>query len=97
MNAWLDWIDGITPANASITSKGSKITGTPAIFGGDFQYISVAQKTTEYNNDSSTSAGILQAMNFMDSSLEQIIAKLKAKGYYQDALIPCKQAQTGAY
>jgi hypothetical protein len=31
MNAWLDWIDGITPVNASITSKGSKITGTPAI------------------------------------------------------------------
>lgn len=29
VNAWLDWVDGITPANASITSKGSKITGTP--------------------------------------------------------------------
>ncbi len=68
-----------------------------AIFGGNFQYISIAQKTVEYNNDSSISAGVLQAMNFMDSSLGQIVAKLKAKGYYQDTLIPCKQARTGAY
>jgi hypothetical protein len=83
--------------DGSITSKGSKITGTPAIFGGNFPYISVAPKTVEYNNDSSISAGILQAMNFADPSLGQIIAKLKARGYYQDTLIPCKQERIGAY
>jgi hypothetical protein len=69
----------------------------PAIFGGNFQYASVARKNVEYNNDSSTSSGILRAMNFIDSSLGQIVAKLKAKSYYQDTLIPCKQARTGAY
>ena len=87
VNAWLDWIDGITPVNASITSGGAKITGMPAIFGGNFQCVSVAEKIAEYNNDSSISPGILQAMDFVDSSLGKIVAKLKAKGYYQDTLI----------
>jgi hypothetical protein len=97
MNAWLDWTDSIIPVNASIASKGSKITGIPAIFGGNFQYVSVAPKTVEYNGDSSTSAGILQAMNFVGSFLRQIVAKLKAKGYYPDALIPWKQERIGGY
>jgi hypothetical protein len=87
VNAWLDWIDGITPVNASITSGGSQISGPPAIFGGNFQSVSVAQKTLEYNNDSSISTGILKALDFVDSSLGQIVAKLKAKGYYEDTLI----------
>jgi hypothetical protein len=60
----------------------------PAIFGGNFQYVSVARKTIECNNDASTSAGILQAMKFVGSFLRQIVAKLKAKAYYPDALIP---------
>src|SRR3954447_6795165 len=77
VNAWLEWIDGITPVNASITSGGSQITGMPAIMGGNFQCVSVAQKTVEYKNDSSLSAGILQALDFVDSSLGQIVAKLK--------------------
>lgn len=87
MNAWLDWVEGITPVNASITSEGSPITGMPALFGGNFQSVSVAQKTIEYNNDSSISTGILKAIDFVDSSLGQIVAKLKAKGYYEDTLI----------
>jgi hypothetical protein len=69
----------------------------PAIFGDNFQYVSVAQKTVEYNNDSSTSAGILQAMIFVGSFLRQIVAKLKAKGYYPDTLIPWKQERIGDY
>ena len=68
MNAWLDWTDGIIPVNASIASKGSKTTRMPAIFGGNFQYVSFAQKAVKYNNDSSISAGILQVMNFVGSS-----------------------------
>ena len=87
VNAWLGWIDGITPVNASITSGGSKITAMPSFFGGNFQCVSVAEKTAEYNNDSSISAGILQALDFVDASLGQIVTKLKAKGYYKDTLI----------
>jgi hypothetical protein len=68
MNAWLDWTDGIIPVNASIASKGSKTTRMPAIFGGNIQYVSVAQKTVKYNNDSPISGGILQVMNFVGSS-----------------------------
>lgn len=87
VNAWLDWIDGITPVNASITSGGSKISSMPKLMGGNFQCVSVAQKTIEYNNDSSISPGILLAMDFVDSSLGKVVAKLKAKGYYEDTLI----------
>jgi hypothetical protein len=87
VNAWLDWIDGITPVNASITSGGSKISSMPTLTGGNFQCVSVAQKTIEYNNDSSISPGLLKAFDFVDSSLGKIVAKLKAKGYYEDTLI----------
>jgi hypothetical protein len=87
VNAWLEWIDGITPVNASITSGGSEITSMPAIRGGIFQCVSGAQKTVDYNHDSSLSAGIIRAIDFVDSSLGQIVAKLKNKGYYDDALI----------
>ena len=82
VNAFLDWIDGVSPANST-----GAISGMPAYFGGNFQSVSVAQKTIEYNNDTSFSAGILKAIDFVDVSLGQIVAKLKAKGYLDDTLI----------
>lgn len=87
VNAWLDWIDGITPVNATTAFGGAKLTSMPTLMGGNFQCVSVAQKTLGYNNDSSISTGILKALDFVDSSLGQIVTKLKAKGYYEDTLI----------
>jgi hypothetical protein len=87
VNAWLDWIDGITPVNATTAFGGAKLTSMPTLMGGNFQCVSVAQKTIEYNNDSSISPGLLKAFDFVDSSLGKIVAKLKAKGYYGDTLI----------
>lgn len=82
VDAWLDWIDGVSPVNAS-----GSITGFPALMGGNFQSVSVAQKTVEYNNDSSLNAGLLQAMDFVDESIGKIVAKLQSKGLYNDTLI----------
>ena len=82
VNAWLEWIDGMVPAN----SQGS-LKKIPSLFGGNYQCLSVAQKTVEYNNDSSLSAGILKALDFVDRSMSQVVSKLKSKGYLQDTLI----------
>ena len=82
VNAWLDWIDAKSPVNAS-----GSIDKFPALMGGNFQSVSVAQKTAEYNNDSSLSRGILQALDFVDDSLGKIVAKLQSKGLYKDTLI----------
>jgi hypothetical protein len=87
VNAWLDWIDGITPVNATTAFGGATLTSMPTLMGGNFQCVSVAQKTIEYNKDSSISPGILEALDFVDSSLGKIVAKLQAKGYYEDTLI----------
>jgi hypothetical protein len=82
VNAWLDWIDGISPVNSS-----GSITSFPALMGGNFQSVSVAEKTVEYNNDSSLSTGLLQAIDFVDTSLGKIVAKLESKNLYNDTLI----------
>ena len=83
VNAWLDWIDGIDIVNQTGSVDGKM----PTLMGGNFQSVSVAQKTIEYNNDSSLSTGILEALDFVDNSLGQIVAKLKSHGYYDDSLI----------
>ena len=83
--AWLDWIDGITPTNASVMRP---LGGnTPTLFGGNFQSVSVGQKTQGYKSDLSFTDGLLKALDFVDSSLGQIVKKLKDKGIYDDTLI----------
>jgi hypothetical protein len=84
VQAWLSYIDGKTIAN----STGSLNPATmPALMGGNFQSVSVAQKTVGYNNDSSLSTGILQALDFVDGALGRIVAKLEQKGYLNESLI----------
>jgi hypothetical protein len=39
VDAFLDWIAGTTPANSEIQNA---LTGTPTLFGGNFQAVSVA-------------------------------------------------------
>ncbi|QIW95619.1 hypothetical protein AMS68_001137 [Peltaster fructicola] len=85
VNAWLEWLDGQTPANSE-GSLGGKI---PSLFGGNFQAVSVAQKTFGYANDSASSFSpqLITALTFVDNSLGLIINKLKAKGMYDETLI----------
>jgi hypothetical protein len=45
INVFLGWIAGTTPANSEIQNA---VTGTATLFGGNFQAVSVAQKTYGY-------------------------------------------------
>lgn len=86
VNAWLDWVDGMTPVNTTVYEP---LTGVPTFFGGNFQSMSVAQKTIGYNNDSSNSFSdaITEAMTFVDASIGAVVDKMKANGLYEDTLI----------
>lgn len=84
VDAFLDWIDGTSPAMA----EGS-IPKMPTLFGGNFQAVSVGEKTSGYNNDSALTftPDLLKAFDFVDSSLGKIYSKLGSKGYLKDTLI----------
>lgn len=85
VQAWLDWIDGVTPANSTY---GSLTAGQmPTLMGGNFQAVSVAQKTTGYTADLSFSSNLTQALDFVDKSIGQIVSKLKAKSLLDSTLI----------
>ena len=84
VQAWLDLIDGKTPVNASGSLKTASM---PSLMGGNFQSVSVAQKSVGYKNDSSLSPALLQAFDFVDGALGRIVAKLSSKGYLNDSLI----------
>jgi hypothetical protein len=42
VDAFLDWIKGTTPEHSEVQDK---LTGTPTLFGGNYQSVSVAQKS----------------------------------------------------
>lgn len=85
VNAWLDYIDGVTPANSTY---GSLSAGKmPSLFGGNFQSVNVAQKASGYTKDLSFTSPLLQALDFVDTSIGKIVAKLKQKNYLDDTLI----------
>jgi predicted AlkP superfamily pyrophosphatase or phosphodiesterase len=86
VNAWLAWIAGTpTPANSEVQDA---LTGPPTLFGGNFQAVSVAQKTYGYVPGSlAFTPNLLKALDFVDSSLGKIVAALKAKGIYDETLI----------
>lgn len=84
VNAFLDWLDGNVPANSE-GSLGGKI---PDIFGGNFQSVSVGQKTAGYVAGLlDFTAGLLTAITFVDKSLGAVVNKLKAKNIYDQTLI----------
>ncbi|KAK3675346.1 hypothetical protein LTR78_004856 [Recurvomyces mirabilis] len=87
VNAWLDWLDVTTPVNTTVYN--GSLTQIPTLFGGNFQAMSVAQKTVGYANDSTSSfsAAEVQAMTFIDASIGAVVNKLKAKNIYDDTLI----------
>lgn len=86
VDAFLDWISGKTPANSEV--QGNGLTGTPVLFGGNFQAVNVAQKTSGYENGSLTfTPGLLKALDFVDRSLGKVVAALKAHEIFDDTLI----------
>ena len=87
VTAFLDWIKGTTPPNSEVQGKG--LTGPPTLFGGNFQSVSVGQKTAGYNKDAGNTftAPLLKAFDFVDSSLGKVVDALKAKNIYDQTLI----------
>jgi hypothetical protein len=84
VNAWLDWLDGVTPDNA----EGSLNGVIPTLFGGNFQSVSVGQKTAGYEPGTlAFTPDLLKAFDFADASLGKIVDKLKSKGLLNDTLI----------
>lgn len=85
VNAFLDWIEGTTPPNSEVQDK---LTGTPTLFGGNFQAVSVAQKISGYVPGSlDFTPDVLRAIDFVDGALGQVVAALKAKNILDDTLI----------
>jgi hypothetical protein len=87
VNAFLDWIAGKTPEYSEI--QGAGLTTTPTLFGGNFQAVSVGQKTAGYTNSTNHTftKPLLKALDFVDSSLGQVVTALKAKKIYEETLI----------
>ncbi|RDW65358.1 hypothetical protein BP5796_10050 [Coleophoma crateriformis] len=66
VKAFLEWINDKTPAHSEI-QDGLKVT--PSVFGGNFQAVSVAQKTKGYVPGSlDFTPDLLQALDFVDAS-----------------------------
>ncbi|KAF4636188.1 hypothetical protein G7Y89_g1888 [Cudoniella acicularis] len=85
VNAWLAWINGGSVPNEEIQEP---LTGTPTLFGGNFQAVSVAQKSYGYVAGSlAFTPELITALDFVDTSLGKIVAALKAKGIYDETLI----------
>ncbi|RDW59641.1 hypothetical protein BP6252_12728 [Coleophoma cylindrospora] len=85
VGAFLAWINGKTPAHSEIQDE---LKGTPSVFGGNFQAVSVAQKTKGYVPGSlDFTPDLLQALDFVDASFAKIVAALKCKRIYDDTLI----------
>jgi len=69
---------------------GKNITGVPALFGMNFQSVSVAQKLPEngYIDAAGTpSVGLENALNYTDKALGQMIAALKKENLYNSTVI----------
>lgn len=86
VDAFLAWIDGRTPPNTEIQEP---LHGIPTLFSGNFQAVSVAQKSYGYTNASSPAftPQLTTALSFVDASLGKVVAALKAKSVLDDTLV----------
>jgi hypothetical protein len=67
---------------------GKNGAGVPAIFGMNFQAVSVGQKTTGYTDAKGTpSHELAEALKHTDASLGKMVAELQAKGLEKDTLV----------
>ncbi|ORX99962.1 alkaline-phosphatase-like protein [Clohesyomyces aquaticus] len=84
VNAFLNWIEGKDIANA----EGSLDGKVPTLFGGNFQAVSVGQKTAGYVAGTlAFTDGLKKAIKFVDDSLGLVIKKLEDKKMLDDTLI----------
>ncbi len=85
VNSWLAWLDASELVNSEVQDK---LTGIPSLFGGNFQAVSVAQKSYGYIAGSlDFTPELITALDFVDSSIGKVVAGLKAKGIFDDTLI----------
>ena len=84
VDAFLNWLDAKEPAN----SEGSLHGVVPTLWGGNFQSVSVGQKTAGYTKSKLDFTPDLEtAVQFVDDSLGAVIDKLKAKNLYDETLM----------
>ncbi len=70
------------------SSTGVDGAGVPAIFGMNFQAVSVGQKTVGYSDDKGTpTADLAAAIKHTDESIGKMMAELQAKGLDKDTLV----------
>ncbi|POR36760.1 Type I phosphodiesterase/nucleotide pyrophosphatase, partial [Tolypocladium paradoxum] len=85
VQAFIDWIGGKSPANTEVQEA---LTGPPMLFGGNFQAVSVAQKSYGYQAGSlAFTDQLVTALTFVDNSLGHVVAELQNKGIFNDTLI----------
>ncbi|KAG8409094.1 hypothetical protein J3459_017797 [Metarhizium acridum] len=85
VQAYINWISGTSPANTEVQEA---LTGPPTLFGGNFQAVSVAQKSYGYQTGSlSFTSQLASALDFVDNSLGSVVAELQKKGISHDTLI----------
>ncbi len=85
VEAFLDWIQGKTPTNSEVQEA---LTGIPKLFGGNFQAVSVAQKSYGYEPHSlAFTRELAAALAFVDDSLGRVVSALQAKSALADTLI----------
>jgi hypothetical protein len=76
---------------------GTTTVGVPAIFGMNFQAVSVGQKTAGYLDAAGTpSVGLENALNFVDESIAQFVEELAVQGLLDNTaiVISAKHGQT---
>ncbi len=67
---------------------GATTVGVPAIFGMNFQAVSVGQKTAGYLDAAGTpSAALAGALDFVDASLGRMVSELKRQGLFEKTLV----------
>ena len=72
----------------SKSSAGKDGAGVPAIFGMNFQAVSVGQKTVGYTDAKGTpSPDLAEALKHTDASIGKMLAELQAKGLDKDTLV----------
>jgi hypothetical protein len=84
VKAFLTWLDGKEPPN----SEGGLDGAIPTLWGGNFQSVSVGQKTAGYIAKTFDFTPQLEtAVQFVDESLGAVIDKLKDKKIYDETLM----------
>ncbi len=90
VRATLNQIDGMD-------HTGTHAVGVPAIFGMNFQAVSVGQKTAGYVDAAGTpTAALASSFDFVDASLGQFVTELERRGLFSSTaiIISAKHGQT---